>query len=79
MVNIQEVKTAIGDEAFSTLVELFAGQNIYIPKNFNEKYPDKKIRDAYIRSDYHYGMNVDDLAAKYYLSKATIYKIIEMK
>lgn len=77
VVSVEKLKKVVGEAAFQELVNRLPGKNIYIPKNFNEKYHDRKKRNKLIRKDYAAGMEVSDLAAKYGLSRGTIYKIIE--
>ncbi|WP_415536028.1 Mor transcription activator family protein [Dehalobacter sp. 4CP] len=77
VVPIKKLKEVVGEVAFDELVKQLPGTNVYIPKNFNEEYHDRKKRNKYIRADYIAGMEIPDLMEKYSLSKATIYKIIE--
>lgn len=79
VVSIEKLKKVVGEAAFQELVNQLPGKNIYIPKNFNEKYHDRKKRNELIRKDYAAGMKVIDLQAKYGLTRATIYKIIETR
>lgn len=74
-----KIHAALGDAAFNAFLRIASGQNIYIPKGFDTQEPDKKIRNANIKRDYHQGMSIADLIAKYKLSRAAIYKIIERK
>ena len=79
MVSIKKLKSIVGEDAFQELVKEFPGRNVYIPKNFNEKFHDRKKRNKQIKEDYHAGMEIHELMVKYKLSKATIYKIIEKR
>lgn len=79
IVPLEKLKSVVGEEAFGELVSQFPGKNIYIPKNFDEKFHDRKKRNKVIRKDYQAGMEIPELMNKYGLSKATIYKIIEQR
>jgi len=77
VVAIEKLKEVVGGAAFEELVKQLPGRNVYIPKNFNEEYHDRKKRNKLLKADYHAGMQISELMDKYKLSKATIYKVIE--
>lgn len=79
IVPIEKLKEVVGDEAFGELVKQLPGRNIYVPKNYSEKFHDRKKRNKYLRTDYNAGMEIPELMKKYGLSRATIYKIIESR
>lgn len=79
MVNVEKLKSIIGEYAFQQLVKKCPGKNVYIPKNFDDNYHSRNRRNQNIRNDYHGGMEVPELMEKYSLSKASIYKIIEKR
>jgi Mor family transcriptional regulator len=76
VVDIEKLKSIVGEAAFDDLIRQMPGQNLYIPRNFNEKYPNRKQRNLLIRSDYFGGMEVPDLMIKYGLSKSRIHHIL---
>jgi len=79
IVKLEKLISIIGDEAFNKLVKQYPGMNVYIPKKYDRKFYDRKQRNKQLREDYFAGMEIHDLMAKYNLSKATVYKIIEKR
>lgn len=79
MLSIKKLKEVVGEDAFNELVENHAGMNVYIPKNYDERFYDRKKRNKYLRADYIAGVEIPDLMDKYKLSKTTVYKIIECR
>ena len=76
---LHKIHAVLGDVAFNAFLRVAGGENLYIPKEFDPQEPDKKTRNANINRDYYQGMNIEDLIAKYKLSKAAIYKVVERK
>jgi len=79
ILSIKKLKEVVGEDAFNELVKNHAGMNVYIPKNYDEKYYDRKKRNKYLRADYLAGVDIPDLMKKYKLSKTSVYKIIECR
>lgn len=73
---LEELKDILGENTFHELVQKLSGRNIYIPKRYDPKYPNRQQRDKLIREDYYANMAVSDIAAKYGLSEDRIYKIL---
>lgn len=68
----QDVAQAIGLEAFSRLIYLCGGQNLYIPKRESLE---RLSRDREIRARFN-GGNYRALSAQYRLSERQIRKIV---
>jgi Mor family transcriptional regulator len=80
IVKLEKLISIIGDEAFNKLIKQCPGMNVYIPKNYDKRFYDRKQRNKQLRKDYFVDkMDIPDLMVKYNLSKATVYKIIEKR
>lgn len=75
--NLQTLKGIVGEELFGVIVESLTGENIYFNKRMI--HPSKEERDAAIKKDYIYGMELSEIAEKYGLKISSLYKIIEQR
>lgn len=72
------LRTIIGEEKYSQVLEQLAGATVYFPENF--EWSNKASRNDFIREDFYSGKyEITDLAKKYDLSISTIYKIIQKR
>ena len=75
---LRKIHAALGDLAFNAFLRVAGGENLYIPKVFDPKEPNKKTRNANIKYDfYEQKFSIPDLTVKYQLSRAAIYKVLE--
>lgn len=72
-------------EIIELIQQYVEGENIYIPKKPGNRAAwgestssreELKKRDSRIFADYMHGISIEELAAKYYLSKKSIQRII---
>lgn len=73
---VQMLQKLVGDEAFSNVVLLLGGSNIYIP---SREEANRTARNEAIRTKFFQGASPEELAAEYNLSASHIRTIINKK
>ena len=74
---LQDLRDTMGAERFRTFVERHPGEVIYLPSR--GEFVSTGERNAAIRKDFYHGMNVPELADKYGMSTASIYKLTRQR
>lgn len=75
--NLERLENIVGKSLFKEIIAEMPGVSFRLPSK--AEHYDIKKRNKQIIQEYYAGTEIDELAAKYGLSRSRIYKIIESR